>query len=262
VAGNVFAVIGGTTGMGLAIAQALRDQGARLVVVGLEESASRAAAEALGPDADVFSADATNSHTAVQAVQRARSRFGRLDGLCHVAGGSGRKWGDGPLHEMTDEGWRKTLELNLASVMYSNRAAVTYFLDQGHGTILNVASVIAWSPSPHFFATHAYAAAKAGIISLTRSCAAYYAPRNIRFNALAPGLTATPMSLRAQQNDQIQAYIRTKQPLDGGRMAQPDDLSGAAVFLLSDAARFVTGQVLAVDGGWEVSEGQRSPAPA
>ena len=117
-------------------------------------------------------------------------------------------------------------------------------------------SVLGWSPSPTHFATHAYAAAKAGIVGLTRSCAAYYAPRGIRFNVIAPGLVETPMAQRAAGDERIRRFVKTKQPLDGGRIGRPEDLDAAVVFMLSDAGRFATGQVLAVDGGWCVSEGQ------
>jgi NAD(P)-dependent dehydrogenase (short-subunit alcohol dehydrogenase family) len=119
-----------------------------------------------------------------------------------------------------------------------------------------MSSVLAFSPSPHYFATHGYAAAKAAVIGLTKSAAAYYAPANIRFNVLAPALVATPMSQRAQEDQQILEFITTKQPLDGGRIGQPRDLDAAAVYFMSDGSRFVTGQVLAVDGGWGVSDGQ------
>ena len=137
---------------------------------------------------------------------------------------------------------------------FSNRAAVRQFLAQKTGgSILNISSVLGWSPQPTHFATHAYAAAKAAVIGFTKSCAAFYAPQSIRFNVLAPGLVATPMSLRAQQDSAITEFIRDKQPLDGGRIGRPEDLDAAAVFFMSDAARFTTGQVLAVDGGWTVS---------
>ena len=164
--------------------------------------------------------------------------------------------GDGPLHEIGDDGWRQTIDLNLTSVFNSNRAALRELtaLDQG-GVILNMSSVLTDSPAPKHFATHAYAAAKAGIIGLTKSAAAYYAKQNIRVNAIAPALVATPMSDRAQANNQIMSFIKNKQPLDGGRIGVPEDLDGAAVFLMSDAANFIAGQVLAVDGGWSVSEG-------
>ena len=158
---------------------------------------------------------------------------------------------------MSDEGVRATLSLNLDSVIFSNRAALRVFREQGGGgVILNMASVLVWSPSPRYFATHVYAAAKAAIIGLSRSAAAHYAAEGIRVNVLAPALVDTPMAQRAAGDEAIQSFIRTKQPLDGGRMGLPGDLDGAAVYLLSDAARFCTGQVLAVDGGWTVSEGQ------
>jgi NAD(P)-dependent dehydrogenase (short-subunit alcohol dehydrogenase family) len=149
------------------------------------------------------------------------------------------------------------MELNLTSVFYSNRAAVRQLLSQNKsGAILNLSSVLAFSPSEHHFATHSYASAKSGIIGLTKSCAAFYASRNIRFNALAPGLVQTAMAQRASNDPVIMAFVKTKQPLDGGRIGQSSDLDAAAVFFMSDASRFTTGQVLAVDGGWSVSEGQ------
>jgi NAD(P)-dependent dehydrogenase (short-subunit alcohol dehydrogenase family) len=117
-------------------------------------------------------------------------------------------------------------------------------------------SVLGYSPSPKFFVTHAYAAAKAAVIGFTKSIAAYYAKENIRINAIAPALVETPMSQRASSDEAIMAFIRTKQPLDGGRNGSPSDLDGAALYFMSDASRFTTGQILAVDGGWEVSEGQ------
>jgi len=127
------------------------------------------------------------------------------------------------------------------------------------GSILNLSSVLAFSPSGQHFATHSYAAAKSGIIGLTKSCASRYATNRVRFNALAPGLVQTPMAQRAAGDPQIMAFIKTKQPLDGGRIGQASDLDAAAVFFMSDASRFTTGQVLAVDGGWSVTEGLSPP---
>jgi len=209
----------------------------------------------LDKDALAFAADATDPETAVRAITTAVKEWGGLDGLYHVAGGSGRGMGDGPLHELTDEGWRKTMDLNLSSLMFSNRAAVRQFLAQGTGgSILNMGSVLGWSPSPRHFATHAYAAAKSAVVGFTKGIASYYASKNIRCNVLAPGLMETPMAQRAAKDETIQRFIKSKQPLDGGRIGQPQDVDGAAVYLMSDASKFVTGQVLAVDGGWCVSE--------
>lgn len=254
-------IVGGTSGLGLSAASACVAAGAKVVAVGRDPDTTNAATRALGADYVAFTADAVDPQTAVRAIETARDKFGAVHGLYHVAGGSGRRMGDGPLHEMTDDGWRSTLDLNLSSLVFSNRAAVRQFLAQGiGGSIVNVASVLAFSPSPHFFATHAYAAAKSGAIGFSKSCAAYYAPHNIRFNVIAPGLVDTPMAQRAASDASIQSYVKTRQPLDGGRIGQPVDLDAAVVYFLSDAARFVTGQVLTIDGGWSVSEGQHLPS--
>jgi NAD(P)-dependent dehydrogenase (short-subunit alcohol dehydrogenase family) len=256
-AGKTIVVIGGTTGLGLSAARAFVEKGARVVVVGRNPASVAAAQKELGKAALALSADAVDPATAPRAIEMAVRECGGFDGLYHVAGGSGRQMGDGPLHEMTDEGWRATMDLNLTSLVYSDRAAVRQFLEQGKGgSILNMGSVLGWSPSPQYFATHAYTAAKSAIIGFTKSIAAYYAANNIRCNVLAPALIETPMSERAARNETIQSYVKTKQPLDGGRIGQPSDLDAAAVYFMSAASRFTTGQVLAVDGGWCVSEGQ------
>lgn len=255
--GKVLVIVGGTSGLGLSAARAFVREGARVVVVGRTPAKLVAVENELGSAVAGMAADAMRPDTAPRAIALAAEKFGGFHGLYHVAGGSGRKHGDGPLHEITDAGWEFTLNENLTALLYSNRAAVQQFLNQGRGgSVLNIGSVLGWSPSPHFFATHAYATAKAGIIGLTQAAAAHYAKDNVRFNVLAPALVATPMSTRAQGDAAILDFIRTKQPLDGGRIGQPEDLDAAAVFFMSDDAQFVTGQVLAVDGGWSVSEGQ------
>ena len=250
-------IIGGTTGLGFSAAKAFVQLGARVVIVGRDAANFEKARNALGKSARGFAADAADSQTAVQAIAMAVEKHDGFHGLYHVAGGSGRKWGDGPLHELTDEAWLRTLNLNLPSVIFSNRAAVRQFLAQGSGgSILNMSSVLGWSPSPKFFSTPTYAAAKAAVIGFTKSIAAYYAAQNIRCNVLAPALVETPMAVRAMQNKAIMKYIKTKQPLDGGRVGAPGDVDAIAAYFMSDASRFVTGQVLAIDGGWTISEGQ------
>ncbi|HSZ55204.1 MAG TPA: SDR family oxidoreductase [Tepidisphaeraceae bacterium] len=254
--GKSILVVGGTTGLGLAAARACVREGARLTIVGRDEASTKSAAAELGSDVAVLTGDAVDPITSERAVALAVERFGRLDGVYHVAGGSGRSRGDGPLHEITDDGWQYTFDLNLRSVFNSNRAAVRQFMAQrSGGAVLNLGSVAAFFPSPRFFATHAYAAAKAAIEGITRSCAAYYAKQQIRFNAIAPGAMNTPMAQRAAQDEQILRFLAAKQPLDGGRIGKPEDLDEAVIYLLSDGAKFVTGQVFAVDGGWSVSEG-------
>jgi NAD(P)-dependent dehydrogenase (short-subunit alcohol dehydrogenase family) len=256
-AGKVIVIIGGTSGLGLSAARAAVAAGARVVCVGRDAAkASRAEAE-LGPPTAGLAGDAALADTAERAIALAIERFGGFHGLYHVAGGSGRKVGDGPLHEASEEGWRRTLDHNLTSLFLSNRAAVRRFLaDRTAGSVLNMGSVLGEYPSPRHFATHAYSAAKAAVLGLTRAAAAYYAPQGIRFNVLAPALVDTPMAERARDDAAIRRFIATKQPLDGGRIGVPADLDAAVVYFLSEASRFVTGQVLHVDGGWSVAEGQ------
>jgi NAD(P)-dependent dehydrogenase (short-subunit alcohol dehydrogenase family) len=258
--GKSIVIVGGTTGLGLSAARACMREGAGIVVVGRDGESGRRAGEELGDAATVVQGDAVDPATAEAAIAVAVKKHGRLDAMYHVAGGSGRKRGDGPLHEISDDGWRFTLDLNLTSVFNSNRAATRQFLSQGTGgVVLNMGSVLGYSPSPAFFTTHAYAATKAAIIGLTKASAAHYASKRIRFNVIAPALVETPMARRAAGDERIMRFIATKQPLDGGRIGRPDDLDEAVIYLLSDGSKFVTGQVLAVDGGWTVSEGQIPP---
>ncbi len=240
--------------MGLGAAEACAAEGARLVVVGRDADKGQRAVAAIGGPTRLVVGDAADPQTAVDAVRLAVEHFGGLDGLYHVAGGSGRRAGDGPLHEVSAAGWEFTLHNNLNGLFYANRAAVQQFLRQARGgTILNMSSVLGFAPSGKHFATHAYAAAKAAAIGLTKACAAYYAEDDIRFNVIAPALVDTPMATRAVSDEATMDYVRMRQPLDGGRVGRPQDLAQVAVFFLSDEARYVTGQVLAVDGGWTVS---------
>jgi NAD(P)-dependent dehydrogenase (short-subunit alcohol dehydrogenase family) len=253
--GRVVVVIGGTTGLGLSGVLACRRAGASVLTVGLDTPSVEAARARDDAELVTLQGDARSPDLAAQAIATAIETFGRFDALYHVAGGSGRPFGDGPLHDVPDEGWAATLDLNLTSAAWSMRAAIRAFLDTGTGgSIVTLTSVLAWAPSPAHFTTHAYAAAKAGIIGLTRSCAAHYAPHDIRVNAIAPGLVDTPMSQRAAARTDIQTHVARRQALGGGRIGTPADLDGTVVYLLSDASAFVTGQVLAVDGGWSVRD--------
>lgn len=250
-------IIGGTTGLGLSAARAFIKEGAKVVVVGRKEESCNEAKIILGINSRSYTGDATGENTALAAIENCVLEFGSFDGLYHVAGGSGRRFGDGPLHEITLEGWQKTIDLNLTSLMLSNRAAIKFFLEKkSGGTILNMGSVLGYSPSPEYFSTHTYAACKAAIMGFSRSIASYYAKDNIRINVVAPALVETPMAQRAANDENILKFIKTKQPLDGGRIGKAEDLDGAACYFMSDQSAFVTGQVLSVDGGWDVSEGQ------
>ena len=181
--GKGIVIVGGTSGIGLSAARAFVQEGASVLAMGLPVE------ETVPTDNDNLSflfADATVEGSVEASIQACIERHGTFDALFHVAGGSGRKFGDGPLHEMSLEGWRRTLELNLDSVMLSNRAAIQHFLkEEKAGVILNTSTVLAYRPSPQFFYTHAYAAAKSAIIGFSNSIAAYYASSNIRVNVIA-----------------------------------------------------------------------------
>ena len=171
----------------------------------------------------------------------------RLDVVVCAHGGSGRRFGDGPVHECTREGWDATLAMNLTSVFLVCRAGVPLLRAQGGGAIVTLASVLGLVGGDRDFATHAYAASNGGLIALTRSMAVTYAGDGIRCNVVAPGLIATPMSERAQGDPAIRARLGELQPLTGD-FGRPEDVAEAVVYLAG--ARFVTGTVLTVDGGW------------
>ena len=239
---KVAVVTGGASGIGLATAQLFLEEGARVVALDIN---------VLNADENSLRVDVTSASEVEAAIKDVVDTHGRLDILVNVAGGSGRKWGDGPVDSCTLEGWDKTLDLNLNSVFYCCKYALQAMLAQGHGVVVNVSSVLGMVGGDQDFATHAYASSKGAVISLTRSIASYYAPRGIRANVICPSLIATPMSQRAQDNEHIRARLAQLQPLTG-EFGSPKDVAHAALYLASDESSFVTGAVLTVDGGWTV----------
>jgi NAD(P)-dependent dehydrogenase (short-subunit alcohol dehydrogenase family) len=171
----------------------------------------------------------------------------RLDVLVCAHGISGRRLGDGPVDTCTEEAWDAVLDANLRSVFLYCKRAVPLLRAAGGGAIVTVSSVLGLVGGDDDFASHAYAASKAGVIGLTRAMAATYAKEGIRCNAVCPGLIETPMSRRAQEDAGIRARLAELQPLtaDFGR---PEDVAQAVVYLAT--APFATGAVLTVDGGW------------
>jgi NAD(P)-dependent dehydrogenase (short-subunit alcohol dehydrogenase family) len=257
-AGKRCLIVGGAGGLGRAAARRFLEEGARLVIADRAADRAEEVLAELSPLGVVqfFGVDAVVEEQVDRLFADTAKFFGGLDVLYHVAGASGRRHGDGPLHACSLDGWHATLEANLTCTFLTNRAAVRLFRTQGRGgAILNMASVLALAPAPRHFDTCAYAAAKGGVIALSRLAAARYAPESIRVNVLAPGLMDTPMAARACGDPAVLAYLRSRQPLAVGPGA-PEDCSDTAVFLCSDAARLITGIVLPVDAGWSISEGQ------
>jgi NAD(P)-dependent dehydrogenase (short-subunit alcohol dehydrogenase family) len=257
-------IVGGTGGIGLESARRFLAEGARLVVTGRGEASVAHALHELAGIGQVtgLELDLADATALAEVVPRSVEILGgRLDILFHVAGLSGRRFGDGPLDSCSLEGWETVLDANARSVFLTNGAAVRQMRGQSlddaglRGTVLNMGSVLSRSPSPKLFNTVAYAASKGAILALTLNAAATYAPDRIRFNLIAPGLIDTPMATRAVGDPAIRAYLRTKQPLASGP-GLASDCAEAALYLCEPASRFVTGATLNVDGGWCVSEGQ------
>lgn len=252
-------LVTGSTGMAASAARAIVAEGGDVFVVSRTEANVRALADELGTAAGWAVADLTDEAATEAAVAACVERHGRVDALYAVAGISGRRFGDAPIHEASLEGWRTVMEANATSLFLVARGVVRRMLTQEpdsdgqRGAILTMSSALAQHPSAAHFGTHAYAASKGAIEGLTRAMAALYAPHRIRVNAIAPSLVATPMSTRALSDPAILAYLRQKQPLADGPI-EADAITPVALHLLSRDARMVTGQVIEVDGGWSVSE--------
>lgn len=249
--GKVALITGGASGLGRATAERYAAEGAAVLLADIQADAGQAAAAEIirrGGRAAFGQADMREGSSVAAAVQAAMDAFGGLDILVNCAGASGRRHGDGPVGECTEEGWDWVLGLNLRGVFLGCKYAVQAMEQRGGGAIVNVASVLGLVGAQDHFTTHAYAASKGGVIALTRSIAVYYARQNIRCNAICPGLMRTPMSQRALSDPEILEALKWYQPL--GQVGEPADVAEAAVYLGSDEARFVTGVVLPVDGGW------------
>jgi NAD(P)-dependent dehydrogenase (short-subunit alcohol dehydrogenase family) len=262
--GRTCLIVGGTGGIGLASARRFLEEGARVVVAGRSEECGRAALEELVASGSIwpftFDLGIGESESARLFEFAVDVLGGRLDVLLHVAGISGRKFGDAALHECSAEAWESVMRVNAFGVFLTNRSAVRYMLQQTldsrglRGTVLNVGSVLDRCPSPKHFGTLAYSASKGAVRALTLAAAARYAPDRIRFNLIVPGLIDTPMAARATSDAGLHPYLATKQPIAGGP-GNAMDVAEAALYLGEPASRFITGAELVVDGGWCVSEG-------
>lgn len=244
-AGKVALITGAAGGIGRAAVCRFLEEGAAVVALDLSIDAL---VEDYPAVALAAAADVTDCAAVEEAFSRVDAALGRLDVLFNVVGASGRRAGDGPVDLCSEEGWDWTLAVNLKSVYLCSRFAVPLLRKAGGGSVVNLASVLGMVGHPDFD-THAYAAAKGGVLSLTRAMAAKYAADRIRVNALAPGLIRTPMSLRAQSDAGVLEALAELQPLTRD-FGEPEDVAAAALYLASDESRFVTGTVLPVDGGW------------
>lgn len=252
--GKTALVTGAASGIGRATAMRFALEGAQVTLVDQNEAGlaeALAAVKAVGGQAVAATADVSLSEQVQQAVSESLAVWGRLEIVFNGVGVSGRRWGDGPVDQCTEDAWERVMSVNLKSMFLVCKYTIPWILRANGGSIINLSSVLGLVGGDEDFATHAYAASKSGVIGLSRAMAAYYAPQGLRVNVIAPGLIATAMSQRAQSDPHILSRLPQLQPLTG-KMGQPEDVAGAALYLASDDARFVTGAVLTVDGGWTV----------
>jgi 3-oxoacyl-[acyl-carrier protein] reductase len=270
-ADRIALVTGGARGLGAAIARRFHEEGARVIVNDLDRAAAEETGRALGGEG--LAADVSDSAAVRRMFGEVARRHGRLDVLVNNAGISGlerdperaRALQDrmlaqaeeiargGPIEthmdvtvEMTDEEWQTMLAVHLTGTFYCCREALKLMGPRRSGCIINMGSIMGTSGgggSPH------YCAAKAGILGLTRALAREVATRSIRVNAIAPGWIDTAMTAPLER---VRALVAAQTPM--GRFGEPDDIAWAAVYLASDEAKFVTGQVLSPNGGWYMSQ--------
>ncbi len=233
---KVALVVGGAKGIGLATARALAEEGASVILTGRREAEVLAAAEAIGASAQGVVADAASQADLAQVVGDVHRRHGRIDALVLNAGLSE----PATIAEETAEHFDRHFAVNVRGALFGIQAALPVLHDGASVVLIgSIADTMGVTP----FST--YAATKAALRSYARSWAAELAPRSIRVNVVAPGPTDTDM-MAAVSDEMRQMLIA---PIPMGRMARAEEVAAAAVFLLSDAASFVTGAELCVDGG-------------
>jgi NAD(P)-dependent dehydrogenase (short-subunit alcohol dehydrogenase family) len=231
-------VTGGGSGIGRGTCQRFTEEGARVAVLDLDADAAAAVASEI--DGLSFGVDVRDPEAVRSAVDAAATEMGGLDAIFNNAGtGSMAR-----LHEYEPEEFRRVVDVNLLGVWHGIRAGVPHLLAAGGGSIVNTASISGVRPSP---GEGPYAAAKAGVAALTQSAALEYGARNIRVNAVAPGAIRSAMTTPLLGLGDWEQRWADRTPL--GRVGDPEDIADVVVFLCSDLARYITGQVLVIDGG-------------
>lgn len=239
--GRVVLVTGAGRGIGRAIAQGFSDSGATVAVNDIDRTTATMTVGILHGDSGMYVADVSDSAAVEAMMNKIVADFGRVDMVINNAGVEPRD----SILDMTDEDWHSAINVNLSAAFYTSRAAGRIMKEQGGGVIVNIAS-IAGHNIPIALRS-GYVASKAGLVGFTRECAREFAAYNIRVNAVCPGVIETEMTAHLRENTAQMA--KWLEDIPQKRLGIPEDVVGLVLFLCSDAARYLTGQAINVDGG-------------
>ena len=236
-------VTGGAHGIGRSIAEVFAEEGARVFIADLDRAGEKVAAQIRrkGGAATFIQCDVSSARQVARAVKRAAGKAGRIDVLCNNAAYISRHWhkaGEAP-----DEEWEKSFRVSLLGTQYFTREALRFMVKKKSGSIINISSMVGLVGGR---STAAYVSIKHALVGYTRSVAYDYGEHNIRCNALCPG----PITTRISPRPGSELYQRQVSRNFLGRVGKPREVAHAALFLASDEASYITGAVLAVDGGW------------
>lgn len=242
--GKVAIVTGGAFGIGRSTAIAFAKQGAKVVIADLQQDDNTLQTiRENGGDAIFVTCDVSNESDIQHLIAQTIFHFGRLDIAFNNAGIEGTP---APLTECSNEIWDRTININLKGVWFGMKYQIPEMLKVGGGVIVNNASI---AGLVGFGGLPAYVASKHGVVGLTKNAALDFAKQNIRVNAVCPGVIHTPMIDRFSGGDtKVLEQFAAAEPI--GRLGQPEEIAETVIFLCSDAASFITGQAIAVDGGW------------
>lgn len=241
---KVAIVTGGAGGIGAAICEKFHKEGAIVVVADIDAASAEKTALSLvraGGRSFAVELDVADANSATNMAKAVMAKYGRIDILINNAGARAIKG----LMQHSQNDWERMIQINLTGPFFCSQAVIPQMLEQGSGNIINFGSIASFMGRPNRVA---YVAAKAGVLGLTRAMAADLSGKNIRVNTIAPGMIASPFNQSfAEASDTGPAWAQENLI---GRWGQPEDITGAAVYLASDESSFVTGSEIKIEGGW------------